>query len=172
MKNKNILKFNEFVNESKASEKKDKNTDIVISMLKDKPVVKIESETYPDQKDAYSLAGIKKYCKEKGVSSADVDAVINKLQNDKESDLKTIKIKNFHYNEMNPHFYIGLTEDKVKKVKDDLEAESKEMSKPEIAKKDAIKKKVEAIAKEKKEKKAPVAKKATAKKDVKKPTKK
>ena len=62
--------------------------------------------------------------------------------------------KNFNYDQNVPYNYIGLTADQVEKVKSRIEAESKELAKPEIEKREANKKRLAAANKERAAKKA------------------
>lgn len=158
-----ILKFIEFINEAKAKDKK-VIIDLLFKLLEDKPKVKLDSKSYPDEKDAYSLAGIKNYFKEHGLTSGDADDAFYYLEQDKErkSKVKHFGAKNFNYDQNVPYNYIGLTDDQVEKLKSRIEAESKELAKPEIEKREANKKRLAVANKERETKKA--EKKTTEKK--------
>ena len=150
-----ILKYGDFITEAKA---KDKGAivDLLIKLLEEKPKVTLSGKTFPDEKDAYTLAGIKKYFRDHGFTSEDVDDAFYYLgqDKDKKSKVKHFNAKNFHYDENYPYHYIGLTQAEVDKVKERIEKESQEMAKPEIEKRQAAKKKHVAAAKEREAKKA------------------
>lgn len=158
-----VLKFIEFINEAKAKDKKI-IIDLLFKLLEDKPKIKLDSKTYPDEKDAYSLAGIKKYFKEHGLTSGDADDAFYYLEEDKESKAKVkhFVAKNFNYSQNVPYNYVGLTSTQVEKLKSKIEAESKELAKPEIEKREDNKKRLAAINKERVNKKT--EKKTTEKK--------
>lgn len=137
-----IRRFDDFITEAK----KDKNTvvELFVKLLKEKPLVKLDSKSFPDERGIYSLAGIKKYFKEHGCTNADADDAIYHIEATKEFKTKYkvgyIKVKNHHYNESYPYYYIDMTEDQANKVKESLEKMSQEKSKPMIAKKEEVKK--------------------------------
>ena len=118
--------------------RKDKQliTDTVVKLLEDKPQVKVGDNVY---KGIYSLAAIKQYFKNNNLTAQNADDAIYALQSDKK--LKNIKVKDFKTNSTYPCYYMDLTQDEVSKMKEKLEADSEEKAKPEIAKRDEIKKK-------------------------------
>ena len=148
----NVLKFNQFVNEAKA----DKNTsiDLLIKLLKEKPEIKM-GNTFPDEKGAYSIAGIKKYFKENGLSTEDADDILYRLHNEKEFKAKyktsSFNAKNYYYDGNYPYRYMDLTDEEVSKIKAKLESESKEQAKPKIQQRIDVKKKSENTKKAKEE---------------------
>lgn len=137
-----VLKFVEFITEAKS---KDKNAlvELLLKLLQDKPLVKLTGGNFPDEKDAYSLSGVKKYFKDNGFTAQDADDAYYYLNQDKDkkSKVKTIRVKNSFYNEVYPYDYMGLTSEEVLRVKNRLEGLSKENSKSEIEKRDLTKKK-------------------------------
>jgi len=152
-----VLKYSQFINEAK----KDKNAlvDLLVKMLKDKPKIEM-GKTFPPEKDAYTLSGIKKYFTDHGMTKDNADDALYYIANDSEfkdikSKLKHFSAKNHHYNESYPYYYMDLTD--VSKLKDKIEAESKELAKPEVEKRETTKKKLIASAKETEAKK-PVTK--------------
>jgi len=146
-----MLKYTEFITESK----KDDCVAELKKMLKKKPKISDRgkpsdkhyndySKSYPDVKGIYPLSSIKKYLKDAGFTSDNVDSAINVLQNDKEFKLKSIKVKDYLYgNELVPHFYVDLTSDEAKEIKKDLEAKSKEMNADKVSKRSELKKSAE-----------------------------
>lgn len=118
--------------------RKDKQliTDTVVKLLEDKPQVKVGDNVY---KGIYSLAAIKQYFKNNNLTAQNADDAIYALQSDKK--LKNIKVKDFKTNSTYPCYYMDLTQDEASKMKEKLEADSEEKAKPEIAKRDEIKKK-------------------------------
>lgn len=154
-----ILNFDDFVNEAKKD--KDESIELLLKFFKEKPSIKFDSKSFPDEKDIYTLAGVKKYFRDKGFTNKDADDAIYHVRNNKEYKQHKIEIayaKNYHYDKQQPYLYMNLSKDQVDKAVEKLEAASKEMSKGEIEKREILKKK-------------PAAKKATAKKATeKKPT--
>lgn len=118
--------------------RKDKQllTSTVVKLLEDKPQVKVGDNVY---KGIYSLAAIKQYFKNNNLTAQNADEAIYALQSDKK--LKNIKVKDFKTNSTYPCYYMDLTQDEASKMKEKLEADSEEKAKPEIAKRDEIKKK-------------------------------
>ena len=158
-----VLKYSQFINEAK----KDKNAmvDLLVKMLKDKPKIEM-SKTSPSEKDAYTIAGIKKYFEEHGMTKQNADDALYHVANDKEfreikSTIKHFSAKNYNHDRTYPYHYIDLTTEEVSKLKEKIETESREQAKPELEKRDMVKKKVAGVAKEKEAKKAE-AKKAKA----------
>jgi hypothetical protein len=154
-----VLNFNDFINEAKKN--KDESIELLLKFFKEKPSIKFDSKSFPDEKDIYTLAGIKKYFRDKGFDNKDVDDALYHIRTNKEYKQHKVEIsyaKNYHYDKQQPYLYMNLSKDQVDKAVEKLEAASKEMSKGEIEKRETVKKK-------------PVAKKTTAKKTTeKKPT--
>ena len=151
-----VLKYSQFINEAK----KDKNAlvELLVKMLKDKQKIEM-GKAFPTEKGAYTIAGIKKYFSEHGMTKDNADDALYYINNDKEfkdvkSKLKHFSAKNSHYNENYPYYYMDLNEDEAKKVKQTIEKESAEMAKPEIEKRELAKKRHLVAAKEKEAKKA------------------
>lgn len=148
-----VLKFVEFITEAKS---KDKNAlvELLLKLLQDKPLVKLTGGNFPDEKDAYSLAGVKKYFKDNGFTAQDADDAYYYLNQDKEkkSKVKTLRAKNLFYNEVYPYDYMDLTSNEVSVVKNRIENLSKESSKSEIEKRSLTKKKSLVDRKDKKSK--------------------
>lgn len=95
----NILDFKSFsLNEAK---KHDAAEDI-LKMLSKKPNVKLENDKWPDEKNIYSLSGIKKHFKGT-YTPANIDDAIHMLKNDKK--VKSIMVKNLSYGETYPYFF-------------------------------------------------------------------
>jgi len=158
-----VLKYSQFINEAK----KDKNAmvDLLVKMLKDKPKIEM-GKTFPSEKDAYTIAGIKKYFADHGMTKDNADDALYHIHNDKEfkdvkSKLKHFSAKNHYYNQSYPYHYMELTAEEVSKLKEKYESDSKEQAQPEIEKREASKKKSIDIEKEKVDKKVE-AKKAKA----------
>ena len=157
-----VLKYSQFVNEAK----KDKNAmvDLLVKILKDKPKIELGKSV---EKDAYTIAGIKKYFDEHGMTKDNADDAMYAISNDKEfkdvkAQLKYFSAKNFGHNTSYPYHYIGLTAEEVTKVKEKIESSSKESSKEEIEKREVVKKKAVAAEKEKTAKKTEMKKKSAA----------
>lgn len=139
-----VLKFGDFITEAK----KDKSGIIVllIKVLKEKPTIKLDSKNLPDEKDAYSLAGLKKYFRENGHTSQDVDDAFYYLNNNKEYKNKH-KIESFGVKNQNSklntvYYYLDLKKEDAEKLKNKIKEESIEKSKPAMEKKAARKKAV------------------------------
>lgn len=150
---KNVLKFADFIKEAKEAQeaketKKDKAVELLKKLLKSKTVVEM-SEKWPEEKGAYSLAGIKRYFKDNGLTNNDAEQAVNKLQNEKGGELKSISVKNYHYGDSHPYFYITLSKEDADMAKKKMEDWSKEGAKPEIEKKKELAKKAEEAKKEK-----------------------
>lgn len=143
-----ILRYNEFLNEAKKA--KGLSIDLLVKLFKDKPVVKLNSKSFPDQKDIYSTAGIKKYFNENGFTSTDADDAIYSISNapyKSKYKVDHVNVRNHHFDENYPHMYMDMTEEEVKKAKDDLEKKSADMSKPMKSKREEA---IKAAAAEKK----------------------
>ena len=151
-----VLKYVDFINEAKAKDKK-AIVDLLFKLLEEKPKVEHGSKSkYPDEKDAYTLAGVKKYFRDHGFTSQDGDDAFYYLGQDKErkAKVKFFRAKNYTYDQSVPYNYVDLSDDEVTKVKARIEKESAEMAKPEIEKRELAKKRHVAAAKEKEAKKA------------------
>jgi len=171
----NILKFSEFIKEAKEVQnkkdtKKDKGVELLKKLLKSKTLI-ASNENWPEEKGIYSFAGIKKYFKDNGLTNNDADQAINSLQNERGGELKSIRVKNYYYDESYPYLYISLSKVEAEEAKKKMENWSKEKSKPEIEKKKELAKKADETkkvkaeeAKMKREKKPTVAKKTIRKK--------
>jgi hypothetical protein len=107
-----ILDFKTFsINEAK---KHDAAEDI-LKMLAKKPSVKLENDKWPDEKNIYSMAGIKKHFKGT-YTPANIDDALNLLKNDKK--VKTISVKNLNYKESYPYFFeVGYEDAKEDKAR-------------------------------------------------------
>lgn len=150
---KDVLKFHEFINEAKEAQaqdkvetKKDKSTELLTKLLKSKTKIEM-SDKWPTEQGIYSLAGIKRYFKDNGLTNNDADQAVNKLQGDKKSEMKSIKVKNFYYGDNYPYFYISLSDSDAEMAKKKMEDWSKEQAKPEIQKKKELAKKDEEVKK-------------------------
>ena len=150
-----VLKFGDFINEGKG---KDKNALIALlfKLLQDKPEIKSGS-TFPNEKGAYSMSGIKKYFIENGYTREDADDALYQVGQDKDAKakLKHFSVKNHYYNESYPYHYMDLSSTEVAKLKAKLEEESMEQSKPKLASREALKKKQAEVTKKAPAKKAP-----------------
>lgn len=138
-----VLKFEDFINEAKKD--KDSTINLLVKILTDKPLIELNSKTFPDEKGAYTLSGLKKYFKSKGFTSGDVDDAFYTIDNNKEYKnkykIEYFNVKNYCYDQSYPYHYMGLSKSQADKLKDELTEKSKEMAKPEIEKKVALKKK-------------------------------
>lgn len=186
-----IKKYFDFVNEAKKApgEKKEKATELVaeiIKMLNACPTVEMTND-WPNEKHAYTLAGIKKYMKTKGFTTTEVDDAMTKIANDKTNDVKNVKVEVAKYNEEYPYYFIEKDMDKYaiveyyeglqKDLKDKMSAKKAEIAKAHAGKKkDAevakIEKKAKAVTKKAAPKKEGEEKKAPAKKAAAKTTRK
>lgn len=140
-----IKKFSD-LNES--SKKEDIKEDI-IEMLEKQPKVKMSGEHFPDEKDAYSFAGIKNYLKDK-YSNIKIDNAIADLMNDKSSPLNIINVKNYWDEErIYPYFYHEdyLSKEEATDVKNKYEEWSKENDAETIEKRKEKRKKAAEITK-------------------------
>ncbi len=150
-----VQKYTEFINEAKKDDAKAE----IIKMLDSKPTITMSSDKWPTEKGIYSQSAIIKFLKGK-FTTDQVLGGLNDLNNDKKSDLKNIKVKNYYYNETYPYYFMGLTEDEAKKAKESYEEKNEVTNKGAIDKKKAVTK---MAAKKEEEKKRP-AKKVAAKK--------
>ena len=168
-----IKKYFDFINEAKKApgEKKEKATELVaeiIKMLNSCPTVEMTND-WPNEKHAYTLAGIKKYMKTKDFTATEVDDAMTKIANDKESDVENVKVEVAKYNEEYPYYFIEKDMDKYAIIEyyEELQKELKDKmsaKKAEMAKAHAGKKKEAEVAKIEKKAKA-VTKKAAPKKE-------
>jgi predicted CoA-binding protein len=173
-----IKKYRDFVNEAKKApgEKKAKATKLVeeiVKMLKANPTVEM-SNNWPTEKYAYTLAGIKKYMKDKDYSITEVDDAMYRIANEKElkdvkEEIDYVDIEVVAYDEEYPYYFIEGDKDKYAIIEyyEGLQKDTKAKlaaKKAEAAKAIAGKKKeAEAVKVEKKTKAA--AKKAAPKKE-------
>jgi DNA mismatch repair ATPase MutS len=154
-----IKKYTDFINEARIN--KDEVIDALTKMFKDKPHV--EMDTLPNEKGIYSLAGMKKYLSGK-YTSLQVSNAHGDLLNDKNVDIKVIKVRVESWSENVPYWYMDLTEAQAKKIKEEYEEQEKSKNKEEIEKKEKHKKDQKAAAAGKAEmKKEETAKKAARK---------
>lgn len=148
-----IQKCSDFINEARVS--KDQVVSDLTAMFKEKP--NVEMTKLANERGIYSLSGMKKYLSKYNPTS--VGNALQELQNDKKSGLKVISVKVSVWNEMTPYWYIGLTEEKAKKLKDEYEEEESNKNKTTVDKKVATKKAAKVASDNKR-----VAKKAAPKK--------
>ncbi|CAG7579909.1 MAG: hypothetical protein SLAVMIC_00155 [uncultured marine phage] len=127
-----IKKYNEFVNEA-ASSKKEEAKAALLKMFNSNPKVKAQdkSKGWVDRKNIYDMAAISSFMKDKGFNSNQADSALQDLRKDKEVEIKHILVKNWHYKENNPHYYLAskVTKEDAKSQKEKMEAESKENTK-------------------------------------------
>jgi phage regulator Rha-like protein len=161
-----IKKFDEFIiNEAKSAD----CSEDILKFFEEKPHVNVDSEKWPNEKDAYSLHGLKTYFKGK-FSNKDIDSALHKLLNAKgKSGLKVISFKNPLYkNDWVVLWYLDITEEKVEKLKEKYIDAFDKISQPEVERKqkskEAAKKTVEEKARVRKE--ARVKSKGTEEKGV------
>jgi hypothetical protein len=148
-----IKKFDEFIFESKDT--KEAGTSLLLKLLNDKPTVKTSSK---DEKGAYSLSGMKKYFRDNGKTNDQADEAFYLLNKDKSNKIQSIGAKDYKFNEMVPHFFIGLSKDETSKIKEDYEKESLDKNQDIIQKKKEVKKAQSAASKQKKSRKVAVKK--------------
>jgi hypothetical protein len=146
------------------ADKKEKKEDPVeqeiLKMLSKQPKVKsrgnVESKevNFPDEKGLYSRAGIKTYLEDK-FTNLKIDVGIDKAANN--DNIKTIRVKNYEYNETYPYYYDNdkISSDEVKKIKKQYEDWSKEQAADSIEKRKELKEK--SIKASKKKKRKPVS---------------
>lgn len=154
-----VLKFFDFITEAKKNEKSVLISSL-IKFLNDKPEVKLNSKAYPDEKGAYSLAGIKKHFKSLGMSDSEADDAMHYAKNDKEvkkqTKIESFSIKNFSHKVDVVYYFIGLSDTEVEKIKESYRKDSMDKAKPEIEKKAQIaKKNIEAAKARTTERKSP-----------------
>lgn len=173
-----VLKFGDFIVESK----KDKSVivDLLIKVLKEKPLIKIDSKTMPDEKGAYSLAGLKKYFRENGHTSQDVDDAFYCINNDKEYkkkyDIEYFGVRSQKSTLNTIYHYIDIPKDDVNKLKEKIKEEVALKSKPEdervaTMRKKAMGEKAKELAKKENAKKSRTTERKNPKKVAKKTTK-
>ncbi len=148
-----VKRYNQFINEAKKDDAKEE----ILKMLNSNPTVTMSSKNWPTEKSAYSQAGIIAYLKGKYTTDQVLNA-LHDLKADKKVGVKHILVKNYHYNENYPYYYIGLTEAEAKDAKEKYE------EKNEVDNKDFIAKKKEDKSPAKKEEVKKPAKKVAAKK--------
>ena len=119
-----ILKCSEFLLESLQTDA----NDALLKMLKDKPLVKMDN--LPDEKDIYSIAGMKTYLKDH--KGSNIDLSLNKLQNEKELNLQVVRSYNPLWKKKVPYWYINLSKEKAEKIAEDYSKESLEKNKKTI----------------------------------------
>lgn len=148
-----IKKFDEFIFESK--ETKEAGSSLLLKLLNDKPTVKTSSK---DEKGAYSLSGMKKYFRDNGKTNDQADEAFYLLNKDKSNKIESIGVKDYRFNEMTPHFFIGLSKEEASSIKDDYEKEGLEKNADIIQKKKEAKKVQSAASKERRTRKTAVKK--------------
>ena len=137
-----VKKYSEFVNEAAKTNKSDKaekaekvDKSVILEELLDlftkKPLVKMD--TLPDEKGAYSIAGMKQYLNK--YKTIDVDSAFHKIISDKKTNpLKTFRAKVKAWGKTIPYWYKDLTEDQVEKTIAKYEKEEGEKNKATIEK--------------------------------------
>lgn len=155
-----IKKYDQFVNEAKKDDAKEE----IVQMLKKKPTVTKTNNYWPTEKGIYSQAAMISYLKDK-YTNHQVLGGLHDLNTDKKSGIKSIMVRNYHYKENYPYYYMDMTEEEAKKVKDSYEEKNEIISKE---KKKVVKK--EEPKKEEPKKEPKKASKKEDKKDVKKAT--
>lgn len=105
----------------------EKNIEILKKFLDEKPKVSFEdSNSFPSEEKIYTISGMKRYFRSIGLSNSDLDESMYKIQNDKGTDLKSVLVHNYTYDQKFPYFYIS----EVNNIADiilNLEKESKEL---------------------------------------------
>ena len=157
-----IQKFSDFLLNEARTNKKDV-VDELLDMFKNRP--NVEMKGLANERGIYSLPGMKTYLSK--YKSLIVDQAFTDIQNDKKIDLKLIRVKVAKWNESIPYWYIGLTEDQAKKLKEEYQEEEYKKNEKEITKKAESKKASDAASAAKVEvKKAASAAKRSAKKSA------
>lgn len=154
-----VLKFFDFITEAKKNEKS-VLISALIKFLTDKPEIRLNSKAYPDEKGAYSLAGIKKHFKSLGMSDSEADDAMHYVRTDREAKkqakVDSFSIKNPSHQINVVYYFIGLSDSEVEKIKESYKKDSIAKAKPEIDKKAQItKKKIEASKARTTERKSP-----------------
>ncbi len=155
-----VQKFSDFLlNEARTNKKE--VVDELLEMFKKRP--NVEMKGIANERGIYSLAGMKTYLSK--YSNVIVNQAFTDIQNDKKIDLKSIRVKVAKWDESIPYWYIGLSEDQAKKLKEEYQEEEFKKNEKDINKKAETKKAVNAssAAKVEARKAASVARK-TAKK--------
>lgn len=132
-----VQKFSDFLLNEARTNKKDV-VDELLDMFKKKP--NVEMKGIANERGLYSLAGMKTYLSK--YSNVIVNQAFTDIQNDKKIDLKSIRIKVSKWGESIPYWYIGLTEDQAKKLKEEYQEEEYKKNEKEITKKAETKKAV------------------------------
>lgn len=153
-----VKRYDQFINESKKDDAKEE----ILKMLDSKPTVTMSSEKWPTEKGMYTQAGIIKHLKDKYTNHQVLNA-LHDIKNDKKIALKHLTIKNYHYNENYPYYYIGLSEAEAKEIKDKYEEKNEVANKKTIDKRQETKAAAKKAVAEKRPAKK-VAKKVAAKK--------
>lgn len=135
-----VQKFSDFLLNEARTNKKDV-VDELLDMFKKKP--NVEMKGIANERGIYSLAGMKAYLSK--YSSLIVNQAFTDVQNDKKIDLKSIRVKVAKWDESIPYWYIGLTEDQAKKLKEEYQEEEYKKNEKDITK-DAERRKTSKIA--------------------------
>ena len=131
-----LKKYSEHVNEAKKEEgeKVDKSAigEKILKLFKEKPEVKA-SGSWPDAKNIYGLANIKKYC---GGDSSKVDAAFHDIKDEK---IKSISVKIAAYKESYPYYYHidHTTAEEAKEAKTKMEASQKPVERKVVKEREA-----------------------------------
>lgn len=113
-----VKKFIEFINEAKDDGECSAQ---LLDLFKKKPEVKMTTSFWPTEKGIYSMGGISNFLNKKFKASP-ANCLGSLIKSNK---IECIKIKNYHYNETYPYYYMGLTEDQAEKIKKEYEDYSK-----------------------------------------------
>lgn len=125
-----IQKYSDFIlNEARVT--KDEVKEALVDMLKRKP--KVEMKTLPDEKNIYSLSGLKAHLGSKYTGTA-IGNALGDLQGDKKSGLKVVSAFISIWKEKIPYFYMDLTESEAKKIATQYEKEEAEKNKKQVTK--------------------------------------
>ena len=108
-----------------------KNTELLLKLLNDKPLIVFDSKTFPSEEKIYTLAGMKRFFNKNDLNNAKLDEAFNELQNDKTTSLKSIKVYNHSYKEKFPYFYIGIEDHELENIRLKLESDSLLLKKSE-----------------------------------------
>jgi len=134
-----VQKFSDFLLNEARTNKKDV-VDELLDMFKKRP--NVEMKGIANERGIYSLAGMKTYLSK--YSNVIVNQAFTDIQNDKKIDLKSIRVKVAKWGESIPYWYIGLSEEQAKKLKDEYQEEEYKKNEKDINKKAEIKKAVNA----------------------------
>lgn len=154
-----VKRYNQFINEAKKDDAKEE----ILKMLKGNPTVTMSSEKWPTEKGIYSQAGIIRHLKDKYNNNQVLNA-LHDIKNDKESGIKHIMVKNYHYGSNYPYYYIGLSEAEAKEAKEKYEEKNEVANKKGNDKKKENKSAAKKASDEKRPAKKVAAKKVAAKK--------